>query len=116
MSTTHYEVFIKDSTAVLEDSNFKSGTSIAGYFKKPGDPKEHEVVLHKLADGSIAAFSSICTHRGCPVDPTESEFLCPCHGSKFDLTTGAVLHGPAHKPLTQLEVSVESGHLMVGEN
>jgi len=30
--------------------------------------------------------------------------MCPCHGSRFDITTGAILNGPATEPLGVYEV------------
>jgi Rieske Fe-S protein len=32
---------------------------------------------------------------------------CPCHGSRFDLTTGQRLLGPAATPLARFEVKIE---------
>ena len=46
----------------------------------------------------IGAFSSKCTHLGCTVQRTDTGFLCPCHGARFD-EMGVVVHGPAAKPL-----------------
>jgi ubiquinol-cytochrome c reductase iron-sulfur subunit len=61
-------------------------------------------------DGHIA-YSSICTHLGCPVKLYEQQshhLLCPCHQSTFDASRGAeVLFGPAARPLPQLAISVD---------
>jgi Rieske Fe-S protein len=32
----------------------------------------------------VEAFTSVCPHLGCSVNFTGSEFLCPCHGGRFD--------------------------------
>lgn len=72
-----------------------------------------------MADGyeGILAFSKICTHVGCPVALYEQQthhMLCPCHQSTFDVTDGAkVIFGPAHRPLPQLPIEVDSeGYLI----
>jgi len=69
----------------------------------------------KTADGKVLAFSPICTHLGCAYhwDRTKSEFICPCHGSEFSIT-GAVLSGPAPRPLDRFEVKVENARLWLG--
>ncbi|WP_043737286.1 MULTISPECIES: Rieske (2Fe-2S) protein [Nocardia] len=38
---------------------------------------------------------------------------CPCHGSKFSITDGAVLHGPAREPLPTRTVSIEATEIVV---
>jgi Rieske Fe-S protein len=68
------------------------------------------VVLVRAADGSVHAFSAICTHQGCTVDRVSSgRIQCPCHGSSFDATTGAVTGGPAPRPLPVIQVTVRDG-------
>ena len=51
-------------------------------------------------DGTLHAFSHICTHLGCHVrwNAAERSFDCPCHGSRFD-RLGKVIQGPAVKDL-----------------
>lgn len=62
------------------------------------------IVLHK--GGKFLAYDAVCPHAGCPVGYSKSanQFQCPCHGSAFDVETGAVLAGPASSGLTPLKV------------
>jgi menaquinol-cytochrome c reductase iron-sulfur subunit len=64
----------------------------------------------------VTAFSPRCTHLGCAYrwEPGAQIFLCPCHGSKFS-STGAVLSGPASRPLDQYAVKVEGDRLWLGD-
>jgi ubiquinol-cytochrome c reductase iron-sulfur subunit len=63
-------------------------------------------------DGSIVAYSKICTHVGCPValyEQTTHHILCPCHQSTFDAANGAnVIFGPAARALPQLPLMLDS--------
>jgi cytochrome b6-f complex iron-sulfur subunit len=59
------------------------------------------------------AISLICTHLNCTVEVKPTELVCPCHGSQYDLD-GCVTHGPAGKPLPELQVEVTAdGKLVV---
>lgn len=51
-------------------------------------------------NGTLLAFSNVCTHRGCsvPYVAADGKFECPCHGSQYD-KTGQVIKGPAPKRL-----------------
>lgn len=52
-------------------------------------------------DGSCWALSRKCTHLGCKLNYLEETNIleCPCHQSKFNSTTGAVIEGPAKRPI-----------------
>ena len=64
-------------------------------------------------ENGFSAFSLTCTHLGCTVDQLKDEFVCPCHGSHFDLD-GQLLHGPAAKPLASLRIErTEAGKLIL---
>jgi nitrite reductase/ring-hydroxylating ferredoxin subunit len=39
--------------------------------------------------------------------------MCQCHGSRFDITTGAVVNGPATAPLNRYEVQEVAGAIQV---
>ena len=72
-----------------------------------GDDK---VVLTRASGDEVLGFSAVCTHQGCTVaSVTEGTIRCPCHGSRFDARTGAVVDGPATQPLATVEVVVRSG-------
>jgi thiosulfate dehydrogenase [quinone] large subunit len=59
--------------------------------------------------GQYKAFSAICSHAGCTVQFQSGGFICPCHGSQFDGTTGAVLNGPAPSGLSPIAIKVVGG-------
>ncbi|GAB1721332.1 MAG: putative Quinol-cytochrome c reductase, iron-sulfur subunit (Rieske iron-sulfur protein) [Nitrospira sp.] len=75
---------------------------------------EKAVWAVKQSQGDIKVFSPICTHLGCGYrwDETERKFLCPCHGSSYDIN-GLVLGGPAPRPLDVLPSKVQDGRLLV---
>lgn len=62
----------------------------------------------------LVALSHQCPHNKCSVDyvPDRHVILCPCHGSRFDLS-GAVLRGPARRPLRRYLVEVKNRHVSV---
>jgi len=69
----------------------------------------------KLSDKEVVAFAPQCTHLGCAYHFEESkgEFLCPCHTSNFSIE-GAVLNGPAPRPLDRYPVKLEGSRLLIG--
>jgi nitrite reductase/ring-hydroxylating ferredoxin subunit len=71
------------------------------------------VLITQPVDGTVAAFVATCTHQGCTVRATEDGLVCPCHGSAFDLTDGAAVHGPATKPLTPVAVAVRGADVVL---
>ena len=68
-----------------------------------------DVVLTR-SGATVHAFSAVCTHQGCLVDKvSDGQIECPCHGSRFDASTGAVTSSPASKPLPSINVVVREG-------
>lgn len=65
-------------------------------------------------DGSIKALTSVCTHSNCDRNWSLSNgnFRCSCHGSIFS-TDGEVITGPATRPLTQFDVSIDGDILTI---
>jgi cytochrome b6-f complex iron-sulfur subunit len=70
------------------------------------------IVVAQPTAGKAVAFSAICTHMGCQVAPAGKRLDCPCHGSQYDAATGAVLRGPAPRPLPPVAVKVENGQVV----
>ncbi|MFI6283780.1 Rieske (2Fe-2S) protein [Streptomyces sp. NPDC051018] len=77
--------------------------------------REERLVVSCPAEGRYKAFSAQCTHAGCPLDKVEgTEANCPCHGSRFDVTSGKALKGPATVPLPEVPITVRDGKLVAG--
>lgn len=73
------------------------------------------VVVTKDASGTIHAFSATCTHQGCTVSSVSGGTInCPCHGSRFNANTGAVVQGPASRPLPVVAVTVRGDQIVRG--
>jgi len=73
-----------------------------------------KVVVTQPTAGEFKAFSAICTHKGCTVAKVENGTIdCACHGSKFDMTTGAVKAGPASSPLPAKAAKESGGSITV---
>lgn len=71
------------------------------------------VVTQPVA-GDFKAFSAVCTHTGCLIDSVgDGTINCPCHGSKFSLD-GAVLNGPATRPLAPEAITVRGDSIVLG--
>ena len=72
------------------------------------------ILLAQPTEGTVVAFSAICTHQGCKVEPAATEFDCPCHQSRYDLATGEVLGGPAPRALDPVTVTVAGDVVLAG--
>jgi arsenite oxidase small subunit len=68
-------------------------------------------------NGSIVAYSGLCTHMGCGVSEQvkpDQEMVgpCPCHYTTFDLSKGGlVVSGAATTDLPQIRLEVEDGEI-----
>lgn len=69
------------------------------------------VLLVRGTGEDVTGYSGYCTHNGCALRQEETELDCPCHGSRFDATTGEVLVGPATRHLPEVTVTVEDGQV-----
>jgi nitrite reductase/ring-hydroxylating ferredoxin subunit len=73
------------------------------------------ILLANIA-GEYYAISNKCTHRSCKLSSgtLNGEIVkCPCHGSKFNVKTGEVVHGPAAKPEPKYTVKLEEEQIIV---
>jgi len=79
------------------------------------DVEDAAVLLVRTGD-TINALTNTCTHLGGPLHEGKLEggsIRCPWHGSRFCLTDGAVLDGPATFDERVFEVRVRDGQIEV---
>jgi Rieske Fe-S protein len=77
--------------------------------------KAEKVVVTQPAAGQYRAFSAVCTHLHCIVDRVANGTIdCPCHGSRYSITDGSVVGGPAPSPLPSQPITVSGGQITVG--
>lgn len=60
---------------------------------------DDENILIRESETQLLGINLICKHKGCTVDYNGTKFVCPCHGSEYDMT-GKVTEGPSKKDLT----------------
>lgn len=87
-----------DSAGFLASKSFVAGSVIV--VRDPANP-----------DG-IIALDSLCPHQGCHVAWADTEFACPCHGSKFS-AVGEVTNGPAEEALSPYEAKIEDDLVLI---
>ncbi|PYU31116.1 MAG: hypothetical protein DMG28_16285 [Acidobacteria bacterium] len=66
--------------------------------------------------GRLYAIENICPHRGGPLGEgkiEDDEVICPWHGSRFNLKTGAVLEPPARQGVKSFAVQVTADDVEV---
>jgi Rieske Fe-S protein len=74
-----------------------------------------KVVVTQPSGGQFRGFSAICTHQGCTVGSVSGGTInCPCHGSRYRISDGSVVHGPAPRPLPPMRVTDDGGTLHLG--
>jgi arsenite oxidase small subunit len=103
--------------AVAPLKDIAAGASIGFAYPDAGSP----AVLLRLSEAAangigpnrdIVAYSTLCTHKGCPVSfkPERKMLICPCHWSTFDpAKSGTLIIGQASQHLPQIELRVSNG-------
>lgn len=91
---------LESNTGQILNKEFSAGPVVV--IRNPADPN------------TLSAVNPTCTHQGCIVgwQAEQKAFVCPCHGSKFDIN-GKASNGPATKPLPTYEVRVEKDLVLV---
>ena len=65
-------------------------------------------------EGTIRAFTSVCTHSQCSRNWVfgTTQATCTCHGSKFDYE-GKLIQGPARQDLERFNVAINGNSLTI---
>jgi nitrite reductase/ring-hydroxylating ferredoxin subunit/uncharacterized membrane protein len=73
-------------------------------------------ILLARVNGEVYALGDTCSHWGCSLSEGRLEntsVVCHCHGSQFDLRSGAVINGPASAPEISFDVRERNGQIEV---
>jgi 3-phenylpropionate/trans-cinnamate dioxygenase ferredoxin component len=85
---------------------------VASYYL---DDRKQRVSIARV-EGRLYAFDDLCTcaPEGCPLSGgllVGTTLMCQCHGSRFDVSTGVVINGPATEPLRVYQVREVEGDI-----
>jgi nitrite reductase/ring-hydroxylating ferredoxin subunit len=92
----------------LQPNEFRVADIPAGQIRTVQVDREEAAVYN--IDGAFYATGNACTHTGGPLsegDLAGKIVTCTLHGSQFDVTTCAVLEGPADEPLRCYRVTID---------
>lgn len=70
-------------------------------------------------DGEFFAIGDVCTHDGGELLSGRVEgdqVICPRHGARFCIRTGAALTAPAYEPTPKFPVRIENGIVQVRDD
>ena len=77
--------------------------------------RKHRVSVARIGQ-RLFAFDDLCPHDGAQLSAgllTGTTLMCPCDGSRFDVSTGEVQSGPSAALLPTYEVREEAGQITV---
>ncbi len=77
--------------------------------------EEKELLLIN-AGGQFFCLDARCTHAGAPLSEgtvNGDVLTCPWHRSRFKITDGSVINGPAQRPLGAYKVMLKDGQVFV---
>jgi nitrite reductase/ring-hydroxylating ferredoxin subunit len=68
------------------------------------------VIVTQPTPGEFRGFGVVCTHDGCQLTSVaDGTINCPCHGSRFAITDGSVVRGPARTGLRKEKLTIDGG-------
>ena len=77
---------------------------------------EHRDIVLINIEGNFYALDNECPHAGCDLadgDLDGTLLECDCHGSRFNVMTGAVQNPPADSPVKTYAVRIEGDNVLV---
>jgi len=103
---------MSDWVTVAQADKFKPGS------RQVVDIDGSQIVVFNL-EGKYYAIEDVCTHDGGQLTGGEVEgdqIICPRHGARFCIRTGAALTAPAYEPTATFPVRIEKGDIQVRDN
>ena len=98
---------------------FGPGAAIPNGFVVPYylEDRKPRISVARVND-RLYAFDDLCTcaRQACPLSGgllTGTTIMCQCHGSRFDITTGTVIDGPATAALRVYDVQEVDGSIAI---
>lgn len=91
---------------------------LARFDRRIVDVDGTHIVVFNL-DGQYYAIEDVCTHDGGQLTGGTVEgdqIVCPRHGARFCIRTGAALSAPAYEPTSTFPVRVENGVIQVRDD
>ncbi len=82
------------------------------------DVDDAKVAVYNL-DGQFYAIEDVCTHDGGELASgrvQDGQVICPRHGARFCIRSGAVLAPPAYEPVHCFPVQVDSGTVKIRDD
>lgn len=79
------------------------------------DVEGTEIAVFKI-DGEYYAIEDVCTHDGAEIASgilDGDEIVCPRHGARFCVKTGAVMSPPAYEDINCIVVRIENKKIQV---
>jgi thiosulfate dehydrogenase (quinone) large subunit len=100
-------------TAIGPAKDVPVGSAASFTDPRTGDPS----IVIQASAGKFVAFDAVCPHAGCTVqyDQSAAQLVCPCHGSQFNASTGAVESGPAATGLNPISIAMGSNDQLYAE-
>ena len=103
-----------DAFRPVGPGNMIPNAFIAPYYL---DDRKLRIAVARVED-RLYAFDDLCTctHDACPLSGgllMGTTIMCQCHGSRFNITTGAVINGPATEALKAYEVREVEGSIQI---
>lgn len=107
-----YKARMQDGKLVVPRSQLARLLEPPGVLIVNGGGVAGPIALRLIANESLIALSTTCTHRGCAVRVLPAGFQCPCHGSEYD-SDGNVMQGPTRNPLRRFIIEETPQDLLI---
>jgi Rieske Fe-S protein len=99
----------------ISRSEYSSLAKAGQALKIPNPHDKRPIIVNRVSETEVAAFSSKCTHWGCEVElPVNGIITCNCHHSEFT-DSGKVIKGPAKKDLSRFSASLSGSIITITE-